>query len=81
MYVDALCMYVAFCTFLSSAPQICDLVGPHVCMVKTHVDIVEDFSIDRWMELQRIASEHRFLIMEDRLVYSAHTYIYSVNEY
>ncbi|CAK9296388.1 unnamed protein product [Gordionus sp. m RMFG-2023] len=43
-----------------------DLVGPHVCCVKTHVDIINRFSVDFINKLKALASQHNFLIMEDR---------------
>ncbi|KII95066.1 hypothetical protein PLICRDRAFT_96827 [Plicaturopsis crispa FD-325 SS-3] len=45
---------------------IIDVVGPFVCLIKTHVDILEDFDhsvIERLAELSR---KHDFLIFEDR---------------
>ncbi|KAL5502250.1 hypothetical protein EMCRGX_G008995 [Ephydatia muelleri] len=46
--------------------ELVDSVGPHVCMVKTHVDIMEDFSQDTALKLKALAAKHRFLVMEDR---------------
>jgi orotidine 5'-phosphate decarboxylase subfamily 1 len=43
-----------------------DLLGPEVCLVKTHVDILEDFSDELIRDLLQLAGEHRFLIFEDR---------------
>ncbi|PWN99129.1 OMPdecase-domain-containing protein [Tilletiopsis washingtonensis] len=41
-------------------------VAPHVCLVKTHIDIVSDFSDDLVVQLQALAQQHDFLIFEDR---------------
>lgn len=46
--------------------QICDAVGPYVAVVKTHVDILEDWTIEAAVHLQAIAAKHNFLLFEDR---------------
>lgn len=46
--------------------QIVDTVGPFVCIVKTHVDIVEDFSQSFVNHLSDLAKKHNFILFEDR---------------
>merc|ERR1712029_1166388 len=41
-------------------------VGPHVFAIKTHVDMIEDWSSDTADQLKEIAKKHDFLLFEDR---------------
>ncbi|KAH8420701.1 hypothetical protein KR222_001923 [Zaprionus bogoriensis] len=54
---------------LTKADEILDVAdkcGPYICLLKTHVDIVEDFSDSFIGNLQALAKRHNFLLMEDR---------------
>lgn len=54
---------------LTSATDILNLaeqVGPHICLFKTHIDIVEDFHENFVKRLQEIAKQNNFLLFEDR---------------
>ncbi|KAF9055474.1 orotidine-5'-monophosphate decarboxylase [Hymenopellis radicata] len=45
---------------------IINAVGPYVCLIKTHIDILEDFQRSLIAELQALSSKHDFVIFEDR---------------
>lgn len=43
-----------------------DNIGAEICVLKTHIDIVEDFDNEFIIELQRLSEKHNFFIFEDR---------------
>ncbi|KAI0269117.1 orotidine monophosphate decarboxylase [Gloeopeniophorella convolvens] len=45
---------------------IIEVVGPYVSLIKTHVDIIEDFEPSLIARLQGLSAKHDFLIFEDR---------------
>lgn len=54
---------------LTKATDILNLaaeVGPYICLLKLHADIISDFSKDFISSLQQLAEKHRFLLFEDR---------------
>jgi uridine monophosphate synthetase len=41
-------------------------VGPFICILKTHIDIIENYNEDFIRSLKSLAEKHNFLLMEDR---------------
>ena len=46
--------------------KITDIVGPYICCLKTHSDIVVDWNINTSNKLIELSKKHDFLIFEDR---------------
>ncbi|MBD3311067.1 MAG: orotate phosphoribosyltransferase [Candidatus Magasanikbacteria bacterium] len=46
--------------------KIADEIGPEICVLKTHIDIIEDFDQSLIEQLQFLANKHNFIFFEDR---------------
>ncbi|XP_062972733.1 uridine 5'-monophosphate synthase [Elgaria multicarinata webbii] len=46
--------------------QLAATLGPSICILKTHIDILDDFTQEVIKELRVLADQHEFLIFEDR---------------
>jgi orotidine 5'-phosphate decarboxylase subfamily 1 len=46
--------------------HLADILGPCICALKTHIDILTDFSNEAIEQLVQLAQKHQFLIFEDR---------------
>lgn len=53
-------------TSMDAIIQLVEKIGNEICLLKTHIDILEDFSIDSAEALMSLADEFDFLIFEDR---------------
>ncbi len=67
--MDAKKTNLALSADVTSAQQLlalADQLGAEICLLKTHIDIVDDFSLELTQELRRLADRHQFLLFEDR---------------
>lgn len=42
--------------------DLADKLGPEICVLKTHIDIVEDFDMNLVIQLERLSEKHKFLL-------------------
>ena len=41
-------------------------VAPFIAVLKTHVDLIDDWNMDEWMRFCKLANDSGLLIFEDR---------------
>ncbi len=46
--------------------EIADAVGPHICILKTHIDMLSDYTPKVITRLEELAAKHNFILFEDR---------------
>jgi uridine monophosphate synthetase len=54
---------------VTEATQLLDLadqLGPEICVLKTHIDTINDFTPALTQELKKLAKKHGFFLFEDR---------------
>ena len=51
---------------MSGLFELLEQVGPHIAALKTHVDLIDDWSAEGWAKFCATAEEHNLLIFEDR---------------
>lgn len=53
-------------TTMKELLHLADTLGPHLCVLKIHVDILSDFSLAGMQQLEQLAEKHGVLLFEDR---------------
>ena len=71
-YMDVVCRkqtMVILAADLRTIDELSNLigaVGPYIAALKTHVDLVDDWTADGWATICSLAAEHDLLLFEDR---------------
>ncbi len=53
-------------TTMKELLHLADTLGPHLCVLKIHVDILSDFSLAGMQQLEQLTEKHGVLLFEDR---------------
>ena len=56
-------------TTAGSLLKLAEQVGPHICLLKLHADIIDDFSSAMMLKLRELAQTHNFLLFEGIIYY------------
>ena len=51
---------------ISELLNLIEEVGDYVTVIKTHVDLIEDWTYNKWMEVVNLSKEKNVLLFEDR---------------
>lgn len=46
--------------------HLAETLGPEICVLKTHIDVIEDFTPALTKRLRELADQHQFMLFEDR---------------
>jgi len=71
-YMDVVCkkqtlvILAADLRTMGELSELIEEVGPHIAALKTHVDLVDDWTASDWAALCELAKQHDLLIFEDR---------------
>lgn len=53
-------------TTMAEMFSLLEKVAPFISVLKTHVDLIDDWNMDDWMRFCKLANEHDLLVFEDR---------------